>query len=157
MDPSYLSWRVKQTIGANFRFAELANDVNDHMPDYVSQRVTMALNRDAKAVNGSRVLVLGLACKRNSGDVRASPVPVPYDRLVALGADVHAANPYVAEEQFPLSVVPAALTRAELRAADLVVVTTDHDAFGWKLVAASAWRVLDTRHRVPTADHVKYL
>jgi len=157
VDPSYLSWRVKQTIGANFRFVELANDVNDHMPDYVAQRVTMALNRDAKAVNGSRILVLGLAYKRNSGDVRVSPVPVLCDRLAALGAYVHAADPHVAAEQFPSSTAPAALTQAELRAADLVVVTTDHDEFDWDLVVGSAQRVLDTRHRVPAAAHVEYL
>jgi len=157
VDPSYLSWRVKQTLGATFRFVELANDVNDHMPDYVSQRIAVALNRDAKAVNGSRILVLGLAYKRNSGDVRVSPVPVLCDRLAALGADVHAVDPHVAEEQFPSSAASATLTQAELRWADLVVVTTDHDAFDWELVVGSAHRVLDTRHRVPAADHVEYL
>jgi nucleotide sugar dehydrogenase len=157
VDPSYLSWRVKQTIGANFRFVELANDINDHMPDYVAQRAAMALNRDAKAVNGSRILVLGLAYKRNSGDVRVSPVPVFCDRMAALGADVHAVDPYVARDQFPSSAVPTELTEAELRAADLVVVTTDHDSFDWRLVVRSAPRVLDTRHRVPADDHVEYL
>jgi len=157
VDPSYLSWRVKQTLGATFRFVELANDVNDHMPDYVAQRAAMALNRDAKAVNGSRILVLGLAYKRNSGDVRVSPVPVLCDRLAALGADVHAVDPHVPEEQFPSGAVPAELTEAELRAADLVVVTTDHDIFDWEMVVGSARRVLDTRHRVPKCDHVDYL
>ena len=157
VDPSYLSWRVKQTIGANFRFVELANDINDHMPDYVAQRAAMALNRDAKAVNGSRILVLGLAYKRNSGDVRVSPVPLFCDRMAALGADVHAVDPHVPEEQFPSSAAPVALTQAELGAADLVVVTTDHDEFDWELVVGSARRVLDTRHRVPAAGHVKYL
>ena len=107
MDPSYLSWRVKQSIGANFRFVELANDINDHMAEYVAQRAAMALNRDAKAVNGSRILVLGLAYKRNSGDVRVSPVPVFCDRTAALGADLHAVDPLVAEEQFPSSAVSA--------------------------------------------------
>jgi len=157
VDPSYLSWRVKQTLGANFRFVELANDINDHMPDYVAQRAAMALNRDAKAVNGSRILVLGLAYKRNSGDVRVSPVPVFCDRMAALDADVHAVDPHVPEEQFPSSAAPVALTQAELHAADLVVVTTDHDEFDWELVVGSARRVLDTRHRVPADDHVEYL
>ena len=157
VDPSYLSWRVKQSIGANFRFVELANDINDHMPDYVAQRAAMALNRDSKAVNGSRILVLGLAYKRNSGDVRVSPVPVFCDRMAALGADVHAVDPYVPEEQFPSSAAPVALTQAELHAADLVVVTTDHDEFDWELVVGSARRVLDTRHRVPADDDVEYL
>ena len=117
----------------------------------------MALNRDAKAVNGSRILVLGLAYKRNSGDVRVSPVPVFCDRMAALGADAHAIDPHVAVEQFPSSAAPVALTDAELRAADLVVVPTDHDIFDWELVVRLAWRVLDTRHRVSAGHHVEYL
>jgi nucleotide sugar dehydrogenase len=157
VDPSYLSWRVKQTIGAAFRFVELANDINDHMPDYVAQRVAMALNRDSKPVNGSRILVLGLAYKRNTGDVRSSPAPVLCDRLTALGGNVRAADPHVAEDQFPMGVTPSTMTEAELRAADLVVVTTDHDAFDWDLIFSCASRVLDTRHRVPAGSHIEYL
>jgi UDP-N-acetyl-D-glucosamine dehydrogenase len=157
VDPSFLSWRVKQTIGAAFRFVDLANDINDHMPDYVAQRVTMALNRDAKAVNGSRILVLGLAYKRNTSDVRSSPAPILCNRLTALGANVRAADPHVAEEQFPAGVVPISITDAELRAADLVVVTTDHDSFDWELVFECAPRVLDTRHRIPAGTHIEHL
>src|SRR5690606_39037600 len=67
VDPSYLSWQVKRSLGASFRFVELANDINDHMPDYVVRRVQAALNRDHKAVNGSRVLLLGVSFKRNVG------------------------------------------------------------------------------------------
>ena len=70
IDPSYLSWRVKRALGQSFRFVELANDVNDHMPDYVVRRVIEALNRRRLAVNGSRVLLLGLSYKRNTGDAR---------------------------------------------------------------------------------------
>ncbi|MGH9282287.1 MAG: nucleotide sugar dehydrogenase, partial [Acidimicrobiales bacterium] len=73
IDPSYLSWRVRRRLGQSFRFVELANDVNDHMPDYVARRLLAALNRRRLALNGSRVLVLGLAYKRNTSDARESP------------------------------------------------------------------------------------
>ena len=73
VDPSYLSWKVKRTLGDPFRFVELANDVNEHMPSYVTSRITQILNRKRMAVNGSRILVLGLAYKKNTGDMRESP------------------------------------------------------------------------------------
>jgi nucleotide sugar dehydrogenase len=157
VDPSYLSWRVKQTLGSTFRFVELANDINDHMPDYVTRRVSMALNRDRVAVNGARILILGLSYKRNSGDVRESPVPVLCERLTALGANVRVAEPHMKTSDMPSALFPVSLTENELMEADLVVVTTDHDAFDWQLVARSSRRVLDTRHRVAPAEHVEYL
>src|SRR4051812_15758093 len=73
IDPSYLSWRVMRALGRNFRFVELANDVNQHMPDYTVQRLFVAFNRQQKAINGSRILLLGLAYKKNTGDARESP------------------------------------------------------------------------------------
>ena len=73
IDPSYLSWTVRQRLGRSFRFVELANDINDHMPDYVVSRVVRALNKQGRAMSRARVLVLGLAYKRNSSDARESP------------------------------------------------------------------------------------
>lgn len=70
VDPSYLSWQVRRQLGQNFRFVELANDINEHMPDYVVQRLTLMLNRDSKSLRGSRVLLVGLAYKKNTGDIR---------------------------------------------------------------------------------------
>jgi UDP-N-acetyl-D-glucosamine dehydrogenase len=157
VDPSYLSWKVKRALGASFRFVELANDVNDHMPDYVARRITALLNCDRKAVNGSRILVLGLAYKRNSGDARESPGPVLCDRLVALGAEVRAVDPHLADGQFPSAIARAELSAEELRAADVVVVATDHDAFDWDLVVGQARRIFDTRHRVARRPNVEYL
>jgi UDP-N-acetyl-D-glucosamine dehydrogenase len=157
VDPSYLSWRVKQTLGATFRFVELANDINDHMPDYVAQRVALALNRASKSVKGSKILVLGLSYKRNSGDVRVSPVPVLCERLVNLGAEVRAADPHVGGGGSPAGVKMVSLSGEELRRADLVVVTTDHDAFDWDLVRHQARRVLDTRRRLDASPWVELL
>ena len=73
IDPSYLSWKVRRRLGQPFRFVELANDVNEHMPDYVVSRLTGALNRDKRSVNGSRVLLLGLSYKRNTGETGNPP------------------------------------------------------------------------------------
>jgi UDP-N-acetyl-D-glucosamine dehydrogenase len=157
VDPSYLSWKVKRTLGASFRFVELANDVNDHMPDYVARRITALLNCDRKAVNGSRILVLGLTYKRNSGDARESPGPVLCDRLAALGAEVRAVDPHLADGQFPSAIARAELSAEELRAADVVVVVTDHDAFDWDLVVGHARRIFDTRHRLARRPNVEHL
>ena len=90
VDPSYLSWQVRRSLGESFRFVELANDVNAHMPIYVVRRVTRALNDRGLAVKGSRIVVLGLAYKRNTSDARESPSVVIARQLAALGADVHA-------------------------------------------------------------------
>jgi UDP-N-acetyl-D-glucosamine dehydrogenase len=157
IDPSYLSWRVKRLLGHSFRFVELANDVNDHMPDYVVQRVQLALNRNRKAVNGARVLLLGLAYKRNTSDDRESPAVVVADRLVALGAEVRAADPHVLHEHTDDRVVRVTCTLEEVAAADIVVLLTDHDQFDYELVAAHARQILDTRRRLTAAPKVEYL
>jgi UDP-N-acetyl-D-glucosamine dehydrogenase len=156
IDPSYLSWRVKRTLGQSFRFVELANDVNDHMPDYVVRRVVVSLNRRQQAVNGSRVLLLGLAYKRNTGDARESPAMVVAERLLALGADVRAADPHVVEAHVSEQVVRVDCSAEEVAAADLVVLVTDHDGFDYDMVLRQARAVLDTRHRL-TGETVEYL
>jgi UDP-N-acetyl-D-glucosamine dehydrogenase len=156
IDPSYLSWRVRRALGHNFRFIELANDINEHMPDYVVRRLMMALNRDRKAVNGARVLLLGLAYKRNSGDARESPSLGVISRLLDLGAVVAAADPHVVEDHVDRPIERVELTVAEIRSADAVVLLTDHDAFDYASVIANARYILDTRHRVE-GDQVEYL
>jgi len=157
IDPSYLSWRVRQTLGHTFRFVELANDVNDHMPDYVVARLTTALNREKRSVNGSRLLLLGLSYKRNTGDARQSPAIVIADKLLALGAQVHAADPHVADGQVRSGVTRVDATPDEIGAADAVLVLTDHDAFDYQSVAANARYVLDTRRRLPPVGNVDFL
>ncbi|MEA2703015.1 MAG: UDP-N-acetyl-D-glucosamine dehydrogenase [Actinomycetota bacterium] len=157
IDPSYLSWRVRRLLNQPFRFVELANDVNDHMPDYVVNRLVVALNRERRAVNGSRILLLGLAYKRNTSDGRESPAVAVAERLLALGADVRAADPHVIEDNGGARVQRVEATREEVSAADAVVVLTDHDAFDYAMVAETATFVLDTRHRLPPGDRVEYL
>jgi len=157
IDPSYLSWRVRRTLGQPFRFVELANDINDHMPDYVVRRVTMALNRRRQAVNGSRILLLGLAYKRNTGDARESPALAVAERLMNLGALVRAADPYVVESSWSCRAEKAEVTAEELSAADIVVLLTDHDEFDYELVVDKASLILDTRHRLAAATNVESL
>jgi UDP-N-acetyl-D-glucosamine dehydrogenase len=148
IDPSYLSWRVRRTLGHSFRFVELANDVNDHMPDYVVRRLTHALNRQKKAVNGSRLLLVGLAYKKNTSDDRESPALVIAQRLLDLGAEVRAADPHVVEEHVDSRVLRVDATEEEFAAADAVVLLTDHDAFDLEALNSHARYVLDTRYRL---------
>ncbi len=150
IDPSYLSWRVRRSLGRSFRFVELANDVNDNMPDHVVRRAVEMLNRRRMAVNGSQILLLGLAYKKNTGDTRESSAVRVAALLAALGADVRAADPHVDGSCLPSGVAFVEADAQELAAADLVVVLVDHDAFERGLVARNARAVLDTRCWLPS-------
>jgi len=156
IDPSYLSWQVKRTLGQPFRFVELANDVNDHMPDYVVRRVIALLNERKKSVNGSRILLLGLAYKKNSSDARESPSERIAELLLTMGADVRVADPHVVENPLEDRVLRVDLDAPQLSDADLVVMLTDHDAFPFDLVAEHATELLDCR-RVPRLTSAKRL
>ncbi|GAA3943852.1 nucleotide sugar dehydrogenase [Actinoplanes auranticolor] len=157
IDPSYLSWRVQRTLGQSFRFVELANDINNHMPDYVVRRLVGALNQRRKPVNGSTVLLLGLAYKKNSGDARESPARRVASLLLDMGAEVRAADPHVVEDaHVDRRVVRVAGTAEQIAAADAVIVLADHDAFDLDLVVEHARYVLDTRHRL-TGPNVESL
>ena len=148
IDPSYLSWRVKRRLGHSFRFVELANDVNDHMPDYVVRRLMLIFNRQKRAINGSRILLLGLAYKKNTGDARESPSQTIVERLLSLGAEVRASDPHVFGGLDDDRIELVDLTEAEVKAADAVVLLTDHDTFDLEMVAEHALCVLDTRNRI---------
>ncbi|MET9887490.1 nucleotide sugar dehydrogenase [Streptomyces sp. NPDC006430] len=152
IDPSYLSWRVQRELGQNFRFVELANDINSHMPEYVVRRVIDALNSKRRSVNGSRILLLGLAYKKNTGDARESPALRVSQLLLDMGAKVRAADPHVVEGlKADTRLVRVDPTRKELAAADVVVLLTDHDAFDYAMVTEHASYVLDCRNRLSGA------
>jgi UDP-N-acetyl-D-glucosamine dehydrogenase len=147
IDPSYLAWRVKQHLGHTFRFVELANDVNEHMPDYVHDRVTALLNRDRKAVNGSKILLLGLAYKRGTSDWRESPSVHVAERLAASGAEIRVCDPYIPEVNagsFPHPLVE--FTAEELSGCDLAIVLVDHHEFDPQMIATHAPMVFDTKN-----------
>ncbi|AUH43252.1 nucleotide sugar dehydrogenase [Streptomyces sp. CMB-StM0423] len=158
VDPVYLSWRVNRALGQRFRFVELANDVNDHMPGYVVQRLISALNERRMSVNGARVLVLGLAYKPDTGDARESPAVRVIEAMLRMGAKVRAVDPHVVE---PIAiddrVMRAELVPEEIEQADAVLLITDHSSFDYELVVEHAPYVLDCRRRLPAGPTVEYL
>ena len=147
IDPSYLSWRVKRSLGQTFRFVELANEINEHMPDYVIRRLVSALNSRELPVKGRRILVLGLAYKKNTGDDRESPSTRVIELLTQLEANVAVADPHVdpARSHAARGAEIVELTADEVARADAIVVLVDHDDFDLDLVRNHPL-VLDTRN-----------
>jgi UDP-N-acetyl-D-glucosamine dehydrogenase len=157
IDPSYLSWRVERALGQSFRFVELANDINSHMPDYVARRLMMAFNKRGRTINGARILLLGLAYKKNTGDARESPALRIAQLLRSMGADVLAADPHVVETgEVDTVVARVEPTPEEIANADAVVLLTDHDAFDVVDVSKHAEYVFDCR-RIMTGENVEIL
>lgn len=158
VDPSYLSWRFERQLGTASRFVKIANDINNGMPAYVASRVQSGLNELRKPVNGSKILILGLAYKRNSNDARETPSTDLILRLLSLGADVRAYDTHVRQYELDESIsrVPE-LTNDELIFADAVIVITDHDDVDYDRVAEHAKYVFDTRRRLPAANNVEHL
>lgn len=156
VDPSYLSWAVKKDLGQTFRFVELANDVNDHQPTYVVERVMRLLNRDRKALNGAKVALLGLAYKRDSSDLRESPSETVIELLRGYGAEITALDSWILDRAWPEGVVRAGSLQ-DLTDQDLLVVLTDHSDVDYGAVADLGVRVFDTRNVVPSAQNVDAL
>ena len=156
IDPTYLSWQVERSLGQTFRFVELANDVNQHMPDYVVRRAQSLLNDNRKSVNGSIVLVYGLAYKANTSDARETPSRPIIEQLQALGAAVLVADPHVAESQFPADVKRVDGTNEDLAQADMALYLVDHGDYDRDAIAGSGVPVLDCR-RALTGDSVQQL
>ena len=156
VDPSYLSWRVRYTLGRPSRFIELANDINTGMPTYVVNRLVLALNERSLCVKDRNILLLGLSYKKNTGDARESPARAIASRLVALGANVSAADPCLLEADVPAGVGLVDLTDAELAKADAVVLLVDHDQFDLATISTNGRLVLDCR-RVLSGPNVEVL
>ena len=146
IDPLYLSWKLK-SLNYTARFIELADSINSRMPEHVVKLVADALNDDGRALNGARVLVLGVAYKKDINDLRESPALDIIVELVARKAKVSYHDPWVprlAVNGLDLESQP--LSAASLQTADCVVIVTDHTAFDWELVVAKARLVVDTRN-----------
>lgn len=156
IDPNYLSWIVR-SIGHRFRFVELAQEISGSMPSYIAKRVQDALNAEAKAINGSTVLLLGVTYKADIGDQRESPARPLADQLVAKGADVHFFDPYV--DSFDLKdryVLAEQDLEAAIDRADIVVLLQAHAQVVESGALGRAKRVLDTRG-VLDGDNVERL
>ncbi|MFE3644846.1 nucleotide sugar dehydrogenase [Streptomyces sp. NPDC059169] len=153
VDPMFLSWKAQQELGIPFRFAELAADVNLHMPDYVVRRLVEALNKKGMPVNGSRILLLGLTYKFNATDLRNSPSTRVAELLIGLGADVRGAEPNLPDgDDTGLNVPRVEATPEEVAAADAVVLLMDHPRFDLAMVEEHAPYVLDCRNRLSGAN-----
>ena len=146
VDPHYLAWKMR-TLNYRTRFIELASEINAEMPEFVVGKVRSALNGRQKAVNGARILVLGVAYKRDVNDVRESPALDIIGLLAADGAEVNYHDPFVpdlAEDGANLSSIP--LTDQALTEADAVVIVTDHTHVDYARVLERAAVVVDARH-----------
>ncbi|WP_409297406.1 UDP-N-acetyl-D-glucosamine 6-dehydrogenase [Pseudomonas sp. KCJK8993] len=160
IDPFYLTWKARE-YGLHTRFIELSGEVNQAMPEYVVNKLVDALNDGRRALKDSRILVLGIAYKKNVDDMRESPSVEIMELLEAKGAIVAYSDPHVPvfpkmrEHHFDLSSVP--LTASTLAEFDAVVLATDHDKFDYELIKASARLIIDSRgkYRQPEAHIVK--
>src|SRR4051812_12735197 len=152
IDPFYLSWKAKQT-GFDPRFIELAGHINAGMPHYVVEKVAEALNTKRKAVNGSNILIAGVAYKRDIDDMRESPALDVMGLLHAKGAKVSYADPYVPEVHGRewsgrYDIKSVELTRGSIRDYDCVVIVTDHRTFDYEALVAEAELIVDTRNAI---------
>lgn len=157
IDPNYLSHRVRTNLGYSFRFVELAQEINDGMPAYVARRVQDILNKERKAVNGSRVLLLGVTYKADIADQRGSPSVNVARALEALGAHVSYHDPYV--ENWYLnghSVRRVEDLPGELEQTDVAVLLQAHKAYDREALGRLDRPILDTRG-VLSGPHVTRL
>ncbi|MDN3552588.1 UDP-N-acetyl-D-glucosamine 6-dehydrogenase [Halomonas almeriensis] len=158
IDPFYLTWKARE-YGLHTRFIELSGEVNRAMPEYVVGKLMDGLNDHGKALKGSRVLVLGIAYKKNVDDMRESPSVEIMELIEAKGAEVSYSDPHVPvfprmrEHHFELaSVEPSA---ENLAAFDAVVLATDHDGFDFELIKRHAKLIIDSRGTYrDAADHI---
>ncbi len=145
IDPLYLSWKLK-TLNYRARFIELAGEINSEMPEHVCALVADALNDQCKSVKGSRVLVLGVAYKKDIEDVRESPALDIANLLLARGAVVSYSDPFVPEVSLNGSVLKSVDLLPAVDAADAVVIVTDHSGVPYAQVVERAKVVVDTRN-----------
>ena len=149
IDPFYLTWKARQ-YELTTRFIELAGEVNRSMPEFVVSKVGAALNARQRSVNGARVLVVGVAYKKNLDDTRESPALKIMDLLLHQGAKVVYHDPYVPvlrpSRHYDFNLSSVSLTSDELDRADVVVITTDHDCVDYEAIVESSRLIVDARN-----------
>jgi UDP-N-acetyl-D-glucosamine dehydrogenase len=158
LDPHYLAWKMR-ALNYKTRFIDLASEVNSQMPDFVVEKVAYGLNEDRKPVNGSRILVMGVAYKRDIDDVRESPALDVIRLLQERGAEVDFHDPHVAViRESGRDMRSVELTDEAIRSADAVVIVTDHTAVDYQRLMDNAKLIVDTRNTVaklvPTSARV---
>lgn len=147
LDPMYLSWKAKQE---NFfsRFIETAQDINSNMPKHVAQKAVKFLNKERKAVNGSKILLLGMSYKKDINDLRESPSLAVYEELAQMGADLDYCDPYVDSflDKQEQRVYGNELALTQLKYYDLVILLTNHSDFSMTDIKSQTKNILDTRN-----------
>ena len=157
IDPFYLTWKARE-YGMHTRFIELAGEINSAMPAYVIEKTMNALNEAGKPLKGSKVLVLGIAYKKNVDDMRESPSVEVMELLKAKGADVAYSDPFfpifpaMRKHYFALQSVE--LSTESLALFDVVVLATDHDSFDYELIESHSQLVIDTRGRFTPSTQI---
>lgn len=160
IDPFYLSWKAKE-IGRPTRFIELAGEVNTAMPKYVIRRVVDALNQKEITIRRAKILVLGIAYKKNVDDNRETPAAEIIERLSEMGAEISYHDPHLPNfpemRKYDLSLSSVELSPETLAAADCTLIITDHDAVDYALVGEHAKIIVDTRNVMSSipADQIK--
>ena len=150
IDPFYLTWKARE-YEFSTRFIELAGEINTYMPHYVVEKIKDVLNKGKKAVNGSKILVLGIAYKKNVDDQRESPSLKIIELLREHGADVTYNDPHVPHcvglRHYPgLDMHSVSLTEEALKQADLVLLATDHGVYDYAFIEKHAPIIIDTRN-----------
>jgi UDP-N-acetyl-D-glucosamine dehydrogenase len=156
IDPFYLTWKARE-FDFNTRFVQLAGEINIHMPYFVREKVARALNRHRKPINGSSILLLGLAYKKDVADCRESPTFKIYNLLVSEGAKVSVNDPLVPRGQdgrgTVIETVP--LTEDLLLSSDCTVIVTDHSSYDYDLIVRLSKVVVDTRNATRHLIHLR--
>jgi UDP-N-acetyl-D-glucosamine dehydrogenase len=150
IDPFYLTWKARE-YDLSLRFIELAGEINAFMPSYVINRLMYALNNQGKSLKGAKILILGVAYKKNIDDQRESPSLKIIQQLTSQGADVEYHDPYVPvctnHRRYPqLHLKSLPLTKEVLRNCDAVIIATDHSQVDYEMVAEYAPLIIDTRN-----------
>ena len=144
IDPLYLSWKLR-TLHYKARFIELADDINSAMPDYVVGLIGEALNEHKKSIKGSKILLLGMAYKKDIDDLRESPSLLVYDRLRQKGAELYYHDPFIKSFRYNDETITG-VGGENMGQYDCIVVLTNHSCFDYDAIAKSAQLIVDTRN-----------
>jgi len=160
IDPFYLSWKARE-YGLNTKFIELAGEINTSMPHYILQRTIDALNDRGKALNGSKILIIGVAYKKDVDDDRESPAYAIMDLLIKRGANVFYNDPYIPylkkSRKYNFGFTSSKLTEKFLKEMDAVIIVTDHSSYDYQWILENANLIIDTRNAINSPNKGKVI
>ena len=160
IDPFYLTWKARE-YGVHTRFIELSGEVNESMPQYVVNKLIDGLNFKGKALSQSKILVLGIAYKKNVGDMRESPAVKIIDLLITNGASIEYSDPHVPNfprmRDYSFNLNSIDLTVESIMSFDAVVLVTDHDLFDYELIEDASKLIIDSRGKYRHSRNTKIL